>query len=222
MYCFVWMLACRSKTIFGNWKPFRWWTCFSFNLKISFRSQNIQIFVLTFCTCRKMVESLSKCMTSQPWEQTVSMYILANTLRNKNNGTMPFGQLVEYNMGNIFLEKSYIKCRGTIPRSFPEKSILSVSLDQQRKVCFNCMSCWGLSKYFKTKLQTLAFTSYKVIFKNKRRSGNTLPASLSARVMKKIFILLYFINWPNVIVWLPLLREILSNKCSNYPVKSQC
>ena len=88
-----------------------------------------------------MAESLSKCMTSQPWEQTISMYILLNTLRNKNNGTMTFGQLVEYNMGNIFLGKSYIKCRGTILRSFSENSNLSVSLGQQRKVCFYCMSC---------------------------------------------------------------------------------
>ena len=88
-----------------------------------------------------MAEILSKFMTSQSWEQTISMYTLPNTLRNKNNGTMTFGQLVEYNMGNVFLEKSYKKCRGTIPRSFPEKSKLSVSLDQQRKVCFYCMSC---------------------------------------------------------------------------------
>ena len=28
-----------------------------------------------------------------------------------------------------------------------------------------------------------------------------------------MFILLYFINWPCVIAWLPLLRDILSNMC---------
>ena len=191
MYFFVWMLACRSKTIFGNWKPFRGWTCFSFNLKISFHSQNIRIFVLIFCTCRKMAESLSKCMTSQPWEQTISMYILLNTLRNKNNGTMTFGQLVEYNMGNIFLGKSYIKCRGTILRSFSENSNLSVSLGQQRKVCFYCMSCWGLSKYFKTKLQTLAFISYKIMLKSKRRSGNS-PGLIICMILKKNIYLVIF------------------------------
>ena len=29
----------------------------------------------------------------------------------------------------------------------------------------------------------------------------------------KIFLLFYSINWPNFIVWLPLLRKILSNMC---------
>ena len=32
---------------------------------------------------------------------------------------MKFGQLIEYNMRDIFLEESYTKCDGeTIPRSF--------------------------------------------------------------------------------------------------------
>ena len=44
---------------------------------------------------------------------------------------MTFGQLIEYNMRNIFLEKSYTKCVGeTIPETFPKKSKLSLSLDQ--------------------------------------------------------------------------------------------
>ena len=44
---------------------------------------------------------------------------------------MKFGQLIECNMGNIFLEKSYTKCDGeTSPRPFSEKLKLSISLDQ--------------------------------------------------------------------------------------------
>ena len=43
---------------------------------------------------------------------------------------MKFGQLVEYNMRNIFLEKSHIKCGGeTSPRPFSGKSKLIISLD---------------------------------------------------------------------------------------------
>ena len=43
---------------------------------------------------------------------------------------MKFGQLVEYDMRNIFLERSYTKCAGeTIPRPFSKKSKLSISLD---------------------------------------------------------------------------------------------
>ena len=44
---------------------------------------------------------------------------------------MKFGQLVEYNMKNIFAEKSFTKCAGeTIPRPLSIKSKLSISLDQ--------------------------------------------------------------------------------------------
>ena len=44
---------------------------------------------------------------------------------------MKFGHLMEYNMRNIFLEKSNTKCGGqTIPRPFSKKSKLSISLDQ--------------------------------------------------------------------------------------------
>ena len=44
---------------------------------------------------------------------------------------MKFGQLIEYNMRNIFLEKSYIECGGeSIPRLFSGKLKLSISLDQ--------------------------------------------------------------------------------------------
>ena len=41
------------------------------------------------------------------------------------------GPVIEYDMKNIFLEKSYTKCGGkTIPRPFSKKSKLSISLDQ--------------------------------------------------------------------------------------------
>ena len=48
---------------------------------------------------------------------------------------MKFGQLIEYNMRNIFVEKSYTKCAGEIiPRPLSKKSKLSISLDQLGKV----------------------------------------------------------------------------------------
>ena len=44
---------------------------------------------------------------------------------------MKFGQLIEYNMRSIFVEKSYTKrCGETIPRPFSKKSKLSMDLDQ--------------------------------------------------------------------------------------------
>ena len=44
---------------------------------------------------------------------------------------MKFDQLIEYNMRDIFVEKSYTKFDGeTIPKPFSKKSKLSMSLDQ--------------------------------------------------------------------------------------------
>ena len=41
--------------------------------------------------------------------------------------TMKFGQIKEYNIRNIFVEKSYTKClKETILRSFSKKSKLSI------------------------------------------------------------------------------------------------
>ena len=44
---------------------------------------------------------------------------------------MKYGQLIEYNMRNIFVEKSYTECvKEAIPRPLSKKSKLSISLDQ--------------------------------------------------------------------------------------------
>ena len=44
---------------------------------------------------------------------------------------MKFGQLINYNMRIIFIDKSYIKCGGESSlRPFSEKLKLSISLDQ--------------------------------------------------------------------------------------------
>ena len=70
-------------------------------------------------------------MTSQPGKQTIALHILPNISWSKGNQTMKFGQLIEHDMKNILLKKSYTKCGGeTIPRPFSEKSKLSISLDQ--------------------------------------------------------------------------------------------
>ena len=69
-------------------------------------------------------------MTSQPGKQTITILILPNISRSKDNQTMKFGQLIEYKMRIIFMEKSYTKYGGkTIPRPFTKKSKLSISLN---------------------------------------------------------------------------------------------
>ena len=73
-------------------------------------------------------------MSSQPGKQTIAIHIFTNISRSKSNQAMKFGQLTEYNMRNIFREKSYTKCsRETIPRLFSKKSKLDISLDQYFK-----------------------------------------------------------------------------------------
>ena len=65
----------------------------------------------------RKIRLISKSITSQPGEETIAIHILPNISRSKGNQAMKFGQLIEYNMKNIFVEKSYTKCAGeTIPR----------------------------------------------------------------------------------------------------------
>ena len=51
-------------------------------------------------------------MTSQPGKEAITIHILSNIFRSKGNPTKKLDQLIEYNMRNIFLEKSYSKCDG--------------------------------------------------------------------------------------------------------------
>ena len=76
----------------------------------------------------RMIRLISKFMTSQPGKQTIAIHILPNISISKANQTMKFGQLIECNMRNIFLEISYTKCGETIPRLISEK--LSTFPDQ--------------------------------------------------------------------------------------------
>ena len=80
----------------------------------------------------RKIRLISKFMTSQTGKQTIAIHILSNISRSKSNRTMKFGQLIECNMRNIFLKNSFTKCvEETIPKPFPKKSKLSISLDQQ-------------------------------------------------------------------------------------------
>ena len=69
-------------------------------------------------------------MTSQPRKETIPIHLLPNSSRSKDNETLKFGQVIEYNMRNLFLKKSYTKYGGeTIPRPFIKNSRLSLSID---------------------------------------------------------------------------------------------
>ena len=65
------------------------------------------------------------------WLKKIVILMLPNISRSKGNQKMKFGQIIEYNMRNIFLEKSYTKFGGkTSPRPCSGKLNLNISLDQ--------------------------------------------------------------------------------------------
>ena len=136
----------------------------------------------------------------QRGKQTIIIHILPNTSRSKSILTMKFGQLIEYNMRNIFLEKFYAKLDGeTVPRPFSKKSKLSIFFDEQSKVLYSLFLLnpnWALSKYIQTKLQTTCFYHIKGFLKNKKRFGTSLPAPFYEWVLKEIFYInLFILYW---------------------------
>ena len=50
----------------------------------------------------RKIKLILKFMTSQSGKQVIAIHILPNILRCKGNETMKFGQLVKYNLRNIF------------------------------------------------------------------------------------------------------------------------
>ena len=65
-------------------------------------------------------------MSSQPEKHKIAIHVLPYIWRSKDSQTMKIGQLIEYNIRNIFPEKSYTKFVGeTILRPFSKKSKLS-------------------------------------------------------------------------------------------------
>ena len=71
-------------------------------------------------------------MTSQPGNQTIAIHIFPNISRSGGKQTMKFGQLIEYNMRNIFFLENHAqnKAEKLFPDPFLKTSKLSVILDQ--------------------------------------------------------------------------------------------
>ena len=64
----------------------------------------------------RKIRLISKFVTSQPGELAIALDILPNISRSKGSQTIKFGRLIQYNMRNTFVEKSYSKCGGeTMP-----------------------------------------------------------------------------------------------------------
>ena len=93
-------------------------------------------------------------------------------LKNKGNQTMKYDQLIEYNMRNIFFQKSYRKYSGEL---FPDPCLkyknwayLWINSVKFLTVCFYCMLIRVLSKYSEIKLRAICFYSRSSFFKKQK------------------------------------------------------
>ena len=129
---------------------------------------------------------------------------MPNISRTKVNQTMKFGQLIECNMRNIFLEESYSKCGGkTSSRLFSENvnwPCLWINGHSFIQFVFIIWQFEGNRNILNLSCRPLAFTSNKVFLKkNKERPGTSLPASFSAISFEEkcfsCYILVVFILW---------------------------
>ena len=69
-------------------------------------------------------------MTSQPGQQTIAIHILLNISRSKDNQTMKYDQLVEYNMRNMLKNHTQNVLKKLFPDPYLKKTKLSISLNQ--------------------------------------------------------------------------------------------
>ena len=123
-----------------QWKHFKSdEKCFLFHVKARFV---LEIFTLLSWLFGHVKDGLirklwliSKFMTSQAGQQIITIHQLRNISRSKGNCTRNVGQLIEYNIRNILLEKSYTKWVGEAsPRPFHKKSKLSISLERLHQI----------------------------------------------------------------------------------------
>ena len=109
---------------------------------------------------------------------------------------MKYVQLIEYNLRNYFLEKSYKKCGGeTIPRPFFKKSKLSISLDQYSKVsyilCLLFANLRTIENILKLSADHLHLRQIKLFQKTKRVLELVSLLDFLHDFRRKIFLLLY-------------------------------
>ena len=97
----------------------KWWKWLLFHGKNSFRSWDIYSYFLTYiylCYLEKQFDKKAmnnfKIFWHHRLDNRITLHILSSISRNKDNQTMKFIQLIEYNMRNIFIEQSYTKCGG--------------------------------------------------------------------------------------------------------------
>ena len=108
------------------------------------------------------------------------MHILLNISRSKGNQTIKFDQLIDYDMRNIFLEKSYAKYGGKASlRLFDIKSKLIISLEQQSEMIRNLflfsVQVEVCQNILKLRCLPLAFILNKSFYRKQKEVWNQSP-----------------------------------------------
>ena len=140
------------------------------------------------------------------------MHILLNISRIKDSQTMKIGQLIEYNKRNIFLQKS---CRKW-GRETSSRRVFFIGKSKWSAAWFHYNSIALKLPYNKNKLfKILHYWSRDMLNFNflDKGLGILSPPHFVYDSSSKIFLMLYSINRPNFIAWLPLILEILNNMC---------
>ena len=149
-------------------------------------------------------------------QYAITIHILPNISRIKGNQTLKFGQIIKYNNRNDFLQKSCIKW----------------SRDASSRPLFVFLKSfiWGKSKWYAAQFKALStvlnlannwnkiYITLKCWYRDILNS-DFLEKSLVTvfltyfvyDISRKIFFMLYSINYPDFIAWLPLLLEVLLN-----------
>ena len=128
-------------------------------------------------------------MMPQTGPQIIAIHTLPNILRSKSTQAMKFGQLLKYNMKNIFLEKLYPKCVEEVSlRFFHKKSKLTISLDQQSEnvINFILVECpiWVLPKYITSKVLTTCYYLTWMSFLKKKQIRNKSAKLIVSMIFK--------------------------------------
>ena len=145
----------------------------------------------------------------------LTYYQISDQVKNPDNEILSVDRITcdTFSLKNhtqILVEKLF-------PDSFLENQNLAylwINSLEIYTVCFYCMPSYVLSKNVETKLQTTCFYLIYSFLKKQQRDLELVSLTDFVHYFwRKIFLLLHSINWPNFIVWLPLLREIFSNLC---------
>ena len=133
---------------------------------------------------------------------------MLNISRCKGNQTMKYGQLAEYNIRNIFIEKPYVECGGkACPRKACSFQNIKVEHISQWTVWIFILFVYcmyyrkAIEIWLKLRWKPLAFASYKVSLKRQKEVWNYSPCLIFYMIFEEnYFPVLCSVNWPNFII----------------------